>query len=125
MLMNGGALNGARVLAEDTVKMYCANQNGDLSVGKMTSYAPPLSADVDFFPEQENKFSLGCLMNTEDIDGKRRAGSQSWAGVLNTHYWFDPKAGVAAVIMLQHLPFVDDNCLAIYDAVEREVYRSL
>lgn len=125
MLLGGGELNGARVLAEDTVKMYCANQIGDLSVGKMTSYAPPLSADVDFFPEQENKFSLGCLMNTEDIDGKRRAGSQSWAGVLNTHYWFDPKAGVAAVIMLQHLPFVDDNCLAIYDAVEREVYRSL
>ncbi len=125
MLMNGGELNGARVLAEDTVKMYCANQIGDLSVGKMTSYAPPLTADVDFFPEQENKFSLGCLMNTEDIDGKRRAGSQSWAGVLNTHYWFDPKSGVAAVIMLQHLPFVDDNCLAIYDAVEREVYRSL
>ncbi len=125
MLMNGGELNGARVLAEDTVKMYCANQIGDLSVGKMTSYAPPLTADVDFFPEQENKFSLGCLMNTEDIDGKRRAGSQSWAGVLNTHYWFDPKSGVAAVVMLQHLPFVDDNCLAIYDAVEREVYRSL
>lgn len=125
MLMGGGKLNGARVLAEDTVKMYCANQIGDLSVGKMTSYAPPLSADVDFFPEQENKFSLGCLLNTEDIDGKRRAGSQSWAGVLNTHYWFDPTAGVAAVIMLQHLPFVDDNCLAIYDAVEREVYRSL
>ncbi len=125
MLLGGGQLNGARVLAEDTVKMYCANQIGDLSVGKMTSYAPPLSADVDFFPEQENKFSLGCLMNTEDIDGKRRAGSQSWAGVLNTHYWFDPTAGVAAVIMLQHLPFVDDNCLAIYDAVEREVYRSL
>lgn len=125
MLMNGGELKGARVLAEDTVKMYCANQIGDLSVGKMTSYAPPLTADVDFFPEQESKYSLGCLMNTKDIDGKRRAGSQSWAGVLNTHYWFDPKAGVAVVIMLQHLPFVDDNCLAIYDAVEREVYRML
>jgi len=125
MLLGGGVLGGARVLAEDTVKMYCANQIGDLSVGKMTSYAPPLTADVDFFPEQENKFSLGCLMNTEDIEGKRRAGSQSWAGVLNTHYWFDPTAGVAAVIMLQHLPFVDDNCLAIYDAVERQVYRSL
>lgn len=125
MLMGGGALNGARVLSEDTVKMFCANQIGDLSVGRMTTNAPPLTADVDFFPEQENKFSLGCLMNTEDIAGKRRAGSQSWAGVLNTHYWFDPSAGVAAVIMLQHLPFVDENCLAIYDAVEREVYRSL
>ncbi len=74
------------------------------------------------FPEQENRFSLGCLMNTEDIAGKRRAGSQSWAGVLNTHYWFDPAAGVAAVIMMQHLPFVDENCLTLYDRFERAVY---
>lgn len=122
MLMNKGELDRVRVLKPETVEMYCANQIGDLSVGKMTSVAPPLSADVDFFPEQENKFSLGCLMNTQDIEGKRRAGSQSWAGVLNTHYWFDPTSGVAAVIMLQHLPFVDENCLSIYDAFEREVY---
>lgn len=122
MLLNGGELDGARVLKPETVAMYCANQIGDLSVGPMTSFAPPLSADVDFFPEQENKFSLGCLMNTADIEGRRRAGSQSWAGVLNTHYWFDPKSDVAAVIMLQHLPFVDENCLSIYDAFERAVY---
>ena len=125
MLMNGGEIDGTRVLSRGAVEMFCANQIGDLSVGKMTSLAPPLSADVDFFPEQENKFSLGCLMNTADIPGKRRAGSQSWAGVLNTHYWFDPTAGVAAVIMLQHLPFVDENCLAIYDAVERAVYAEI
>lgn len=125
MLMSGGEIDGVRVLKPETVEMFCANQIGDLSVGKMTSYAPPLTADVDFFPEQENKFSLGCLMNTKDIDGKRRAGSQSWAGVLNTHYWFDPASGVAAVIMLQHLPFVDPHCLAIYDAVERTVYAEM
>ncbi|MEL7465715.1 MAG: serine hydrolase domain-containing protein [Pseudomonadota bacterium] len=125
MLMNGGEIDGTRVLKPETVEMFCANQIGDLSVGKMTSYAPPLTADVDFFPEQENKFSLGCLMNTADIEGKRRAGSQSWAGVLNTHYWFDPTSGVAAVIMLQHLPFVDPHCMAIYDAVERTVYAEL
>ncbi|MEO1611171.1 MAG: serine hydrolase domain-containing protein [Pseudomonadota bacterium] len=125
MLMNGGEIDGTRVLKPETVEMFCANQIGDLSVGKMTSMAPPLTADVDFFPEQENKFSLGCLMNTADIEGKRRAGSQSWAGVLNTHYWFDPTSGVAAVIMLQHLPFVDPHCMAIYDAVERTVYSEL
>lgn len=125
MLMNGGEIDGTRVLSKGAVEMFCANQIGDLSVGAMRSTAPPLSADVDFFPEQENKFSLGCLMNTADIPGKRRAGSQSWAGVLNTHYWFDPSAGVAAVIMLQHLPFVDEHCMAIYDAVERAVYADI
>ncbi|MFN3262885.1 MAG: serine hydrolase domain-containing protein [Pikeienuella sp.] len=125
MLMQNGSLDGEIVLKPEIAAMVTANQIGDLSVGKMTTVAPPLSADVDFFPEQENKFSLACLMNTKDIPGKRRAGSQSWAGVLNTHYWFDPAAGVSCVIMLQHLPFVDPNCLAIYDAVERAVYEEL
>ncbi|MEM7545516.1 MAG: serine hydrolase domain-containing protein [Pseudomonadota bacterium] len=125
MLMNGGSLDGVQVLKPDTVAMYTANQIGHLSVGKMVSEAPALSADVDMFPEQENKFSLGCLMNTQDIEGKRRAGSQSWAGVLNTHYWFDPTSGIAAVLMLQHLPFVDENCLAVYDAFERAVYAEM
>lgn len=125
MLLNGGSIDGTEVLKPETVKMFCANQIGDLSVGKLVSTAPPLSADVDFFPEQENKFSLGCLTNTADIEGKRRAGSQSWAGVLNTHYWFDPKADIAVVIMMQHLPFIDAHCQAVYDAVERAVYREL
>ncbi len=122
MLLNNGSLEGEMVLRPETVAMVSANQIGDLSVGKMISSAPHITADVDFFPWQENKFSLACLMNTEDIPGKRRAGSQSWAGVLNTHYWFDPKAGLACTIMMQHLPFVDPNCLAVYDAVEKAVY---
>lgn len=125
MLLLNGALDGEQVLKPETVAMFRANQIGALSAGKLISTAPPLSADVDFFPEQENKFSLGCLMNTKDIEGKRRAGSQSWAGVLNTHYWFDPAAGVACVIMMQHLPFIDESCMAVYDAVERAVYAEL
>lgn len=125
MLLNNGMLEGEAVILPETAAMVCANQIGALSVGKMTTSAPPLTADVDFFPWQENKFSLACLMNTADIPGKRRAGSQSWAGVLNTHYWFDPMAGVACTIMMQHLPFVDPNCMAVYDAVERAVYAEL
>ncbi|MEX2521116.1 MAG: serine hydrolase domain-containing protein [Paracoccaceae bacterium] len=122
MLLMNGSLDGEIVLQPQTAAMLFANQIDDLSATKMISTAPPLSADVDFFPEQENKFSLACLMNTADIPGKRRAGSQSWAGVLNTHYWLDPASGVACVIMLQHLPFVDENCLEIYDEVEQAVY---
>ncbi|MFV0473410.1 MAG: serine hydrolase domain-containing protein [Pikeienuella sp.] len=122
MLLAGGALDGARVLQPESVARFRANQIGGLTAGRLATVAPPLSADVDFFPEQENRFSLGCMMNTADIEGKRRAGSQSWAGVLNTHYWFDPQSDIACVIMMQHLPFVDEGCLAVYDAVERAVY---
>lgn len=125
MLMMGGALDGAQVLKPETMEMFLANQIGDLSIGKLISQAPPLSADIEFFPDQEKKHSLGCMINTQDVPGKRRAGSQSWAGVLNTHYWFDPSAGVAAVIMMQHLPFIDEACLTVYDAVERAIYAEL
>ena len=46
-----------------------------------------------------NTYSFGHFRIEEDVSGMRSAGSQSWAGVLNTHYWFDIKKDVAAVIM--------------------------
>lgn len=122
MLLAGGALDGEQVLKPESMALFTENQIGDLAAGRMTSAMPPLSADVDFFPEQVNRHSFGALMNTADIEGRRRAGAQSWAGVLNTHYWFDPKADIAAVIMMQHLPFADAACMTVYDAVERAVY---
>jgi methyl acetate hydrolase len=58
----------------------------------------------------------------EDVPGMRSAGSQFWAGGLNTHYWFDPKKNSAAVLMTQSLPFVEPRFISIYDRVERAVY---
>jgi CubicO group peptidase (beta-lactamase class C family) len=52
----------------------------------------------------------------------RRGGSQSWAGVLNSHYWFDPASDVAAVIMTQSLPFVEPRWMKTYEAFERATY---
>jgi hypothetical protein len=52
----------------------------------------------------------------------RRAGSQSWAGVLNTHYWFDPTSDLAGLIMTQSLPFVEPRWMATYGAFERAAY---
>ena len=54
--------------------------------------------------------------------GVRSAGSQSWARVLNTHYWFDPKKDVAAGILTQSLPFVEPRFMQAYADYERAVY---
>jgi methyl acetate hydrolase len=62
------------------------------------------------------------MRNEEDIPGMRRAGSQSWAGVLNSHYWFDPTSDLAAVIMTQSLPFVEPRWMKTYEAFERAAY---
>jgi CubicO group peptidase (beta-lactamase class C family) len=60
----------------------------------------------------------------EDIPGMRHAGSQGWAGVLNTHFWWDPKADLAGIIMTQSLPFAEPRFGATYEAFEREAYRA-
>jgi hypothetical protein len=59
----------------------------------------------------------------EDIPGMRHAGSQGWAGVLNTHFWFDPQSDIAGLVMTQSLPFVEPRFLRTYEEFERAAYR--
>ena len=87
--------------------------------------APPVTADFDPFPGTRVVHSVGFMRNEEDIPGKRSAGAQSWAGVLNSHYWIDPAKDVAAVIMTQSLPFVEERFMNNYNAYERAVYAGL
>ena len=59
----------------------------------------------------------------EDIPGMRRAGSQRWAGVLNSHYWQNAKAAVIRMLMTQSLPFTEPRFMKTYEAFERAVYQ--
>ncbi len=69
--------------------------------------------------------SFAFMRNEEAIPGRRSAGSLSWAGLCNTHYWLDPARDIAAVIVTQSLPFVEERYMTTYDAYERAVYASL
>lgn len=122
MFLNRGALDGARVLSEAGVERMLQNQMGPLRFEKMVTAAPPVTADFDPFPGTIKTHSFGFMRNEADIPGRRRAGSQSWAGVLNTHYWIDPASNLAAVVMTQTLPFVEPPFMAAYEAFERAAY---
>jgi CubicO group peptidase (beta-lactamase class C family) len=122
MFLNKGRLDGKRVLSEKGVATMLANHIGNLRVGKLTTTAPPITADVDLFPGTPKTHSLGFLRVEKDVPGMRSAGSQGWAGVLNTHFWFDPAKDVAATIMTQTLPFVEPPFMGVYEKFERAVY---
>ena len=122
MFLNKGALDGWRVLSEKGVETMLANHIGDLRVGKLTTMVPTVTADVDVFPETPKTHSLGFMRVEEDVPGMRSAGSQSWAGVLNPHYWFDPARDVAGVIMTQTRPFAEAPFMKVYEEFERTVY---
>lgn len=122
MFLNKGQLDGNRILSETGVETMTANHINDLRVGMLKTVAPPVSADAEFFPGFEKSHSLGFMRMEEDVPDMRSAGSQAWAGVLNTHFWFDPLTDVAGLIMTQTLPFVEPRFIKLYERFERAVY---
>jgi methyl acetate hydrolase len=123
MLLNGGELDGVRVLKSDTVALMGRNAIGNVSVPALKT-ALPRSADFTFINDGKDKWGLGFLITVDHVPGKRSAGSLSWGGINNTYYWIDPSRGIAGVIMMQYLPFADAKALAVYDAFERAVYQT-
>jgi methyl acetate hydrolase len=123
MLLNGGSINAARILRPETVAMMVQNHIGDLSVQLLTTQDPTLSNDAEFFPGMVKKWGLSWLINTEDVPGRRSAGSVAWAGLRNTYFWLDPKSHVTGVLLTQVLPFADTTVLCLLDDFETAVYR--
>ena len=120
MVLNKGQLDGNRILSEQGLDHMLSDHMHGLTFQNMRTVAPPLTADVEL-PEG-TVHSFAFVRSPADIPGKRSAGTQSWAGVCNTHYWVDPAKDVAAVIMTQSLPFVETPFMDTYDAYERAVY---
>ncbi|MFI5033005.1 MAG: serine hydrolase domain-containing protein [Reyranellales bacterium] len=122
MLLNGGTLDGARVLASETVALMGENHIGAVTVPAHES-ALPRSADFTFIADGRDKWGLGFLITADQVPGKRSPGSLSWGGINNTFFWIDLRRGIAGVIMMQYLPFADAKALAVYDTFERGAYR--
>jgi methyl acetate hydrolase len=122
MVLNGGELDGARVLKAETIKLMEQNQIGAVSVPALKS-ALPRSADFTFIADGRDKWGLGFLITVDQLPGMRSPGSLSWGGINNTYFWIDPARGIAGTIMMQYLPFADAKALAAYRAFELGAYQ--
>jgi CubicO group peptidase (beta-lactamase class C family) len=91
MLLNGGELDGVRLLKTETVKQMTTNQIGDLKFGP---------SDLG------DRFGYGFGIVTEA--GKDRevasVGSYSWGGFFHTYFWVDPQKELIGVLMTQMHP---------------------
>jgi CubicO group peptidase (beta-lactamase class C family) len=125
MLLNKGMLDGNRVLKAETVAMMAQNHIGELNMGKMSAAIPQVTNDVDLYPEQDKKWGLSFMINTQRTAEGRSAGSLAWAGLANTYYWLDPTRNVGGVILTQLFPFADKTVLGLFSGFERAVYEAL
>ncbi len=125
-LLNGGELDGARILNDETIDLMAKNHIGDLEAGTSgSSVIPELSRQFDFFPGSVDRFGLGFLINSDQVPGGRAAGSLAWAGLANTYFWIDRENDLCGVLMTQILPFFDPEVLSLLEDFETAVYRQV
>jgi methyl acetate hydrolase len=125
MILNKGRGNGQQVLKPETVELMSQNQIGELDMTMFKSFVPLYSNDLDVFPGIPKKWGLGFMINAAETPEGRSAGSLAWAGLANIYFWIDPSSGVAGVILMQLLPFLDHTSLETLATFERGIYGAL
>lgn len=90
MLLNGGSLEGARILGPRTVQLMVSDHADSL-------YSKPVPG-------------MGFGLGFEILEDPGRAGQYGgvgrfgWGGAYATNYWVDPSEGLVGVFMIQLLP---------------------
>jgi CubicO group peptidase (beta-lactamase class C family) len=126
MFLNKGTFLNTRILKEESIKLMIQNQIDVLVVEEQPGANPRLSMSFPLGAGRD-KFGFGFQITVSAIQNRnlRSAGSCSGAGIFNTHFWIDPKKDIAAVILMQVLPFYDEECIKVYQGFEELIYRYL
>jgi CubicO group peptidase (beta-lactamase class C family) len=93
MLLNGGALDGVRLLGPKTIELMTRSHTSELT--------PPLQ-----LLGLGVNFGLGFRVVT-DLASTQTLGSDGmygWSGIYGTNFWVDPKERLVAVMMVQKYP---------------------
>lgn len=111
MLLNGGELNGKRILSPGTIQLMTTNQIGDHLMW----------GDIN----KTRRFGLGFGILTEYAERTLMIpeGSYGWDGMFASHYWTDPKNKMVVVFMrniwpTDHWDYGDRIKPLIYQAVK-------
>ncbi|HYV64844.1 MAG TPA: serine hydrolase domain-containing protein [Myxococcales bacterium] len=96
MMLNGGQLDGARILSRSTVTLMTSDHLGKI---KDTGITP----GELLLGTKGYTFGLGfCVRQDDGIAGTPgRAGEFMWAGAAGTYFWVDPKEQLVGLLMTQ------------------------
>jgi methyl acetate hydrolase len=123
LVLNGGELDGYRVISKETHQLVVTNQMGDTLVpDPIYSFVPDTSATINLLEGIPKTHTASFFRNEAAVPYGRSEGSLTWGGFMNTHFWIDPVKDIAAVFMSQSCPFYDPAFMAVYAQFEREVY---
>jgi CubicO group peptidase (beta-lactamase class C family) len=101
MLLNGGELGGARLLAPPTIALMTSDHLTPET--RRSPSTPVLFGALAPTPELGLGFGLGFAVRTHSgrnpLPGS--VGDFSWSGVTGTYFWIDPQQELIAILMMQ------------------------
>ena len=93
MLLNGGMLDGARLLSPKTMELMTMSHTSDLPA---------------FGPGRRRRAVRSRLPRGHRSRPRRRRwvrpGLYGWSGIYGTVFWVDPKERLVAIMMVQRYP---------------------
>ena len=123
MILNHGSAGAEQILKPETVDLMTGNAMGDCQVTMLQTVMPTVSNDAEFFPGMPKGWGLSFMINNEQADTGRPAGSLAWAGLANTYFWIDLTNGLGGVYATQIFPFADTRSLPLFFEFEKIVYQ--
>jgi len=127
MFLNDGKAHGKTILSKNSIQAMTKNQIGNVVVDTQPA-AQAITRPFPVAPSAgRDKFGFGFEITTSNKENTnlRSPGSYTWAGIYNTHFWVDPKREIAAVLMIQVLPFYDDATMKLYQEFEEAIGKNL
>jgi CubicO group peptidase (beta-lactamase class C family) len=96
MLLNGGELDGVRILSRKTVAYMLSDHLGAVR-------ATSLQRGAAYLPGPGYGFGLGFAVRTESGEASTpgTVGDANWGGLGGTYFWVDPKENLSVVWMAQ------------------------
>ena len=91
MLLNGGELEGTRILKQETVELMTKDHLGTLGN----------RPDMQYFPGEASGFGLGVAVVTKQI-GESQPGSYFWMGWAGTVFVVNPETEAIIMLMFQN-----------------------
>ncbi|MED5412525.1 MAG: serine hydrolase domain-containing protein, partial [Pseudomonadota bacterium] len=89
MLLNGGELNGTRILSPLTVSLMNRDQS-------------PVGVDISVFGRGGTSFGLDFAVVTDPVEAESYSkGEYSWGGAAGTWFWIDPVEKIVFIGMIQ------------------------
>ncbi|PGH10477.1 hypothetical protein AJ80_07520 [Polytolypa hystricis UAMH7299] len=77
------------------------------------------------FPDAAVNHGLGFIIKDEDSSTGCKRGAAEGGGLTNTYWWIDRSSGVAGLVFLNMLPYMDTAAVNLWIDYQTKVYKAL